>query len=58
MAAAFQNSVSVLSIGIFFSLIIIGLSSNLPATMLHGLTGHGSPPPTQRGSLTCPRWAR
>jgi MFS family permease len=43
MAATFQNSASVLSIGIFFSLIIIGLSSNLPATMLHGLTSHGVP---------------
>jgi MFS family permease len=43
MAATFQNSASVLSIGIFFSLIIIGLSSNLPATMLHGLTSNGVP---------------
>ena len=34
MAATFQNSASVLSIGVFFSLIIVGLSSTLPAVLL------------------------
>ena len=34
--ATFQNSSMVLSIGIFFSLIILGLSSSLPATCSPG----------------------
>ena len=33
MMATFQNSAQVLSIGIFFSLMIAGLASTLPATM-------------------------
>jgi hypothetical protein len=33
----------VLSIGIFFSLIIIGLSSTLPVALYHGLSSHGVP---------------
>jgi MFS family permease len=44
MAATFQNSAMVLSIGIFFSLIITGLSTHLPAAMNAGLTAHGVPP--------------
>jgi MFS family permease len=43
MAATFQNSATVLSIGVFFSLIIVGLSSTLPAVLLHGLSSHGVP---------------
>ncbi len=43
MAATFMNSATVLSIGIFFSLIIIGLSSHLPAVLLHGLANNGVP---------------
>jgi MFS family permease len=43
MSATFQNSAMVLSIGIFFSLIIAGLSSSLPASLLHGLTAQGVP---------------
>jgi len=43
MAGTFQNSAMVLSIGIFFSLIIIGLSSTLPATLYHGLAAHSVP---------------
>jgi MFS family permease len=43
MTATFQNSSMVLSIGIFFSLIILGLSASLPASLLHGLTAHGVP---------------
>jgi hypothetical protein len=43
MTATFMGSASVLSIGIFFSLIIIGLSSKLPSALLHGLTSHGVP---------------
>ncbi|HEY2507349.1 MAG TPA: MFS transporter [Streptosporangiaceae bacterium] len=43
MAATFQNSAMVLSIGIFFSLIILGLAGSLPTTMAHGLTAQGVP---------------
>src|SRR3984893_16807827 len=41
MLATFQNSGMTLSIGIFFSLMIAGLSSTLPSTMFAGLTAHG-----------------
>ncbi len=41
MLATFQNSGMTLSIGIFFSLMIAGLSSTLPGTMYAGLTAHG-----------------
>src|SRR5580704_11508061 len=43
MSATFQNSAMVLSIGIFFTLIILGLASSLPATLSHGLTAQGVP---------------
>jgi MFS family permease len=43
MNTTFQNSAQVLSIGIFFTLMIIGLSSTLPASVLHGLTSVGVP---------------
>jgi MFS family permease len=43
MNATFQNSAQVLSIGIFFTLMILGLSSVLPTTMSHGLEAHGIP---------------
>jgi MFS family permease len=39
--ATFQNASFVLSIGIFFSLIVIGLSSHLPSALSHGLTSNG-----------------
>jgi MFS family permease len=41
MNQTFQNSAQVLSIGIFFTLMILGLSTTLPHTMLAGLTAHG-----------------
>jgi MFS family permease len=41
MAATFMNSAMVLSIGIFFSLMIVGLSGGLHASLYHGLTAHG-----------------
>jgi MFS family permease len=41
MSTTFINSAQVLSIGIFFSLIIIGLSSSLPQSLYHGLIAHG-----------------
>ncbi len=43
MLATFTNSGFVLSIGIFFSLMIAGLAGALPTTMTHGLTGQGVP---------------
>jgi len=43
MNATFQNSAQVLSIGIFFTLMIIGLSSTLSTTLVAGLTQHGVP---------------
>jgi MFS family permease len=49
MSATFQNSAMVLSIGIFFSLIILGLSASLPASLLHGLTARGVPAPAAVG---------
>jgi MFS family permease len=43
MIATFMNSASVLSIGIFFSLMVAGLSGKLPSTMFSGLTAQGIP---------------
>jgi len=43
MSTTFQNTSMVLSIGIFFSLMIAGLAGSLPATMQSGLTAHGVP---------------
>jgi hypothetical protein len=41
MNQTFQNSAQVLSIGIFFTLMILGLSSTLPHAMASGLEAHG-----------------
>jgi len=43
MNQTFQNSAQVLSIGVFFTLMIIGLSSTLPHTLTAGLQAHGVP---------------
>ncbi|WP_446666581.1 MFS transporter [Flexivirga sp. B27] len=43
MSTVFQNSAMVLSIGIFFSLMIAGLSGSLPDAVMHGLTENGVP---------------
>jgi MFS family permease len=43
MAATFNSSAQVLSIGIFFTLMILGLSATLPATLFHGLVAQGVP---------------
>ena len=43
MNQTFQNSAQVLSIGIFFTLMINGLSSSLPATLSAGLQARGVP---------------
>ena len=41
MSSTFQNSAQVLSIGIFFSLMIVGLSGALSSSMYHGLVHEG-----------------
>jgi MFS family permease len=41
MNQTFQNSAQVLSVGIFFTLMILGLSANLPHTLSAGLQAHG-----------------
>lgn len=43
MMTTFQNAAMVLSIGLFFSLIIAGLSQHLPSAMQTGLAQHGVP---------------
>jgi MFS family permease len=43
MSATFQNSAMVLSIGVFFTLIILGLASALPGALNHGLVAQGVP---------------
>ncbi|MBV8953242.1 MAG: MFS transporter, partial [Solirubrobacterales bacterium] len=44
----------VLSIGIFFSLLIVGLSAHLPATLQAGLRAHGVPPAQAAGLAHLP----
>jgi MFS family permease len=41
MNTTFQNSAQVLSIGIFFTLLIVGLSSTLSENLYQGLVAHG-----------------
>jgi MFS family permease len=43
MAATFQNSAMVLSIGVFFSLMVLGLAASLPAHLYSGLRSAGVP---------------
>jgi MFS family permease len=43
MSATFQNAAMVLSIGVFFSLIILGLAGTLPQALTHGLVAQGVP---------------
>jgi len=43
MRATFQNAGMVLSIGVFFSLMVAGLSSSLPQSLDSGLTAQGVP---------------
>jgi MFS family permease len=44
MNQTFQNSAQVLSVGIFFTLLIAGLSASLPAAASAGLQAHGLAP--------------
>ncbi len=43
MMTTFQNSANVLSIGIFFTVITLGLASTLPSQLFHGLVAQGVP---------------
>jgi MFS family permease len=43
MLATFMNTASVLSIGVFFTLMIVGLASGLPHTLQNGLLAHNVP---------------
>jgi len=43
MRATFQNAGMVLSIGVFFSLMVAGLANSLPRTLFTGLTAQGVP---------------
>jgi MFS family permease len=46
MNTTFQNCAQVLSIGVFFTLMIVGLSAVLPRTLATGLTSQGVAAPT------------
>ncbi len=41
MTVTFMSSAQVLSIGVFFTLMILGLAASLPGALLHGLTAQG-----------------
>jgi MFS family permease len=43
MRATFQNSGTALSIGVFFSLMVVGLAGSLPGALSGGLQQHGVP---------------
>ncbi|HEV2457457.1 MAG TPA: MFS transporter [Ktedonobacterales bacterium] len=43
MRATFQNGASVVSIGLFFSIVTAGLAASLPSTFFTGLTRYGVP---------------
>jgi hypothetical protein len=44
MINTFQNSATVLSMGLFFTIVTLGLASRLPASLFKGLTSAGVPP--------------
>ena len=46
MNQTFQNSAQVLSVGVFFTLMIVGLASSLPHALTTGLEAHGVDPAT------------
>jgi len=43
MRATFMNSGSLISLGLFFTLVVIGLASSLPTALYQGLTANGLP---------------
>ena len=54
MNQTFQNSAQVFSIGIFFTLMIVGLAATLPSTLSAGLQAHGVDPATARSVADLP----
>jgi len=54
MRATFQNSGTSLSIGVFFSLMIVGLAGSLPHTLSAGLQAQGVPAATAQSVATLP----
>jgi MFS family permease len=54
MRATFMNAGQVLSIGIFFSLMVAGLADHLPGTLSDGLTAQGVPAATANQIASLP----
>ncbi len=54
MNQTFQNSAQVLSVGIFFTLMIVGLSANLPHALASGLQAHGVSAQAAHGASQIP----
>lgn len=54
MNQTFQNSAQVLSVGIFFTLMILGLSATLPHALSAGLRANGVPAATAHGVSQLP----
>jgi MFS family permease len=48
MLTTFQNSATVLSMGLFFTIVTLGLAAELPAHLFHGLTAAGVAPGAAR----------
>lgn len=54
MRATFQNAGMVLSIGVFFSLMVAGLAGTMPHTLSSGLVAQGVPPDAAQSIATLP----
>jgi MFS family permease len=54
MNQTFQNSAQVLSLGIFFTLMILGLAASLPHALSSGLEAHGLPAATAGSVASLP----
>ncbi|HZQ88916.1 MAG TPA: MFS transporter [Gaiellaceae bacterium] len=54
MNQTFQNGAQVLSIGIFFTLMILGLAATLPSSLAAGLEAHGVPAATAQHAAHLP----
>jgi MFS family permease len=54
MRATFQNSASVVSIGVFFTIVTAGLAASLPGTFFRGLSRNGVPASVAAGIAHLP----
>jgi hypothetical protein len=54
MRATFQNGATLVSIGLFFSIVTLGLAAALPSTLYAGLTKYGVPSATASGIAHLP----